>query len=88
MKLVLSTIAFLLLFAACQSNETPKKESGAATETSSIQFDNSKDPVCGMEVAPSYTDTCHHEGKVYGFCSEHCKESFKADPSSYMDKLN
>jgi YHS domain-containing protein len=87
MKLVLATSAFLLLFAACQSGEAPKKEA-TTTEATSIKFDNTKDPVCGMDVSPSYTDTCHHEGKVYGFCSEHCKESFQADPASYMDKLN
>jgi len=44
-----------------------------------------KDLVCGMEVsdikkAPSE----EYKGKVYYFCSEHCKKAFKKDPASYI----
>ena len=44
-----------------------------------------KDPVCGMEVsdikkAPSE----EYKGKVYYFCAEHCKKTFKKDPESYI----
>lgn len=44
-----------------------------------------KDPVCGMEVsdikkAPSE----EYKGKVYYFCSEHCKKTFKKDPASHI----
>ena len=44
-----------------------------------------KDPVCNMEVsdikkAPSE----EYKGKVYYFCAEHCKKSFKKDPASYI----
>jgi YHS domain-containing protein len=44
-----------------------------------------KDPVCGMEVsdikkAPSEK----YKDKVYYFCSEHCKKTFKKDPVSHI----
>lgn len=44
-----------------------------------------KDPVCGMDVsdikkAPSE----EYKGKVYYFCSEHCKKTFKKDPASHI----
>jgi YHS domain-containing protein len=44
-----------------------------------------KDPVCGMEIgdikkAPSE----EYKGKVYYFCSEQCKKTFKKAPTSYI----
>src|SRR3990172_7796779 len=44
-----------------------------------------KDPVCGMDVsdikkAPSE----EYKGKVYYFCSEHCRKTFKNDTASYI----
>lgn len=46
-----------------------------------------KDPVCSMDVndikkAPSE----EYKGKVYYFCSEHCKKTFKKDPASFTTK--
>lgn len=46
-----------------------------------------EDPVCGMDVgdikkAPSE----EYKGKVYYFCSEHCKKTFKKDPASFTTK--
>lgn len=43
-----------------------------------------KDPVCGMEVKDiKKAQSEKHDGKVYYFCSEHCKNIFKKDPASY-----
>lgn len=43
------------------------------------------DPVCGMKVsdikkAPSE----EYKGKIYYFCSEHCRKTFKKDSASYI----
>lgn len=73
----------VLLWGACQSNDGKKPETAAAA----VPFDNTKDPICNMAVKASYTDTAHLNGKVYGFCSEHCRDEFKADPAQYMDGL-
>lgn len=42
------------------------------------------DPVCGMTVGP---DASRVEGyPEYGFCSEHCRQAFIADPGRYLEK--
>ncbi len=37
-----------------------------------------KDPVCGMEVDKSKAIKLEKNGKVYYFCSQHCKNVFLA----------
>jgi Cu+-exporting ATPase len=42
------------------------------------------DPVCGMTIDPtSAAGSAEYEGRTYYFCSNHCVESFKADPAKY-----
>ncbi|HYB44237.1 MAG TPA: heavy metal translocating P-type ATPase [Candidatus Methylomirabilis sp.] len=42
------------------------------------------DPVCGMEVDPAgAAGRAVHGGVTYWFCSEHCRDSFVADPERY-----
>ncbi|HFE38071.1 MAG TPA: heavy metal translocating P-type ATPase [Gammaproteobacteria bacterium] len=43
-----------------------------------------KDPVCGMEVDEKSRHYVDHEGETYRFCSESCKNKFKADPGQYL----
>ncbi len=45
-----------------------------------------KDPVCGMEVAPTQADGGHaeYDGKTYWFCSPGCRKKFVADPARYV----
>lgn len=51
------------------------------------KFDNTKDPVCGMPIkAEIVGDTCHYQGKVYGFCSKGCKEEYFKNPKYYVIK--
>lgn len=66
------------LFFACKQGGSPNP--AAAT------FANETDFVCGMKVKPEFTDTCHYQGKVYAFCSESCKDEFKANPESFLSK--
>ncbi len=43
-----------------------------------------KDPVCGMEVGDvKKASSDEYKGKVYYFCSDQCKKTFKKDPASY-----
>jgi Cu+-exporting ATPase len=45
------------------------------------------DPVCGMTVIPQSAAGFHHfAGETYYFCSRHCLEKFKSDPSRYLIK--
>ncbi len=78
-KILLSAIAGLaIVFFACNQ--------GGGANPAAATFANRTDPVCGMEVKPEFTDTCHYQGKVYAFCSESCKDEFKANPESFLSK--
>lgn len=44
-----------------------------------------RDPVCGMSTTdPSAYIPYQFEGKTYYFCSKHCLEKFKQEPSKYL----
>jgi YHS domain-containing protein len=47
---------------------------------------NTKDYTCGMPVTAGISDTCHYEGKAYGFCSPECMAEFKKDPAGNIAK--
>jgi Cu+-exporting ATPase len=43
------------------------------------------DPVCGMEVGDiKKAPWEEYKGKVYYFCAEHCRKTFKKTPWSYI----
>ncbi|TSC76478.1 MAG: hypothetical protein G01um101431_611 [Parcubacteria group bacterium Gr01-1014_31] len=42
------------------------------------------DPVCGMSANGAIT--LSHEGKIYAFCSEDCKQEFTLHPEKYASK--
>ena len=76
-----------LLAGAC--HETPKADMSATAlskaDTVKKKFtkemvDNKKDPSCGMPVSAGIEDTVHYNGKVYGFCSDECKQIFLKNP--------
>lgn len=51
---------------------------------STKKLDEGKDPICGMKV--NLATTKHksiYQGKVYGFCSPSCKETFDKNPVEY-----
>jgi len=44
-----------------------------------------KDPVCGMDVDPkTAAGSATYQGKIYYFCSVHCRDAFKAEPEKYV----
>jgi YHS domain-containing protein len=75
-------------------NQGPKKElsspafpASGGTDSAKQKFtvamvDNKKDPSCGMPVSAGIADTVHYNGKVYGFCSDECKQIFLKNPDS------
>lgn len=42
------------------------------------------DPVCGMPVDSSWTDSTVYQNKTLRFCSEGCKKAFLARPAKYL----
>lgn len=53
---------------------------------SSVKFALSKDPSCGMSLKMGLSDTAHYKGKIYGFCSDECRNKFLKKPESYVVK--
>ena len=85
----------LLALAACHQNPKTEENAVASPSTTDTMViktdinkskftvsmvDNKKDPNCGMPVTAGIADTVHYNGKVYGFCSEECKDAFLKNP--------
>jgi YHS domain-containing protein len=45
---------------------------------------NTKDPVCGMNVAAGAGYSKIHQGRQYRFCSRKCLDQFDAEPKVYV----
>ena len=57
-----------------------EKEEDMHEETTTVT-----DPVCGMSIDPATAATStEHEGHTYYFCSQHCADSFAANPDTYV----
>ena len=70
------------------SPETMKKDSITETKIIIKESDlaDQKDLVCGMPAFRYLADTAVYKGKIYGFCSEDCKDEFLKDPASFITK--
>jgi YHS domain-containing protein len=87
-----------LLFTACSHNSNNEKAITKAKEAEQkeqmapknkypgVEFAVNKDLSCGMPLSAGVEDTAHYDGKVYGFCSAECKETFLKDPQKYLAK--
>jgi YHS domain-containing protein len=85
-------VSALLILAVLSCSQNPKKEieSPAFNQTAdsvkpkftAAMIDNKNDPSCGMPVSAGIADTVHYKGKVYGFCSDECKQIFLKNPDS------
>ncbi len=86
--MTLCLTAFSMINSGCnqqpQATVSPavmqQKDSSAKKFTASM-VDNKKDPNCGMPVTAGIADTVHYNGKVYGFCSDECKQAFLKNPA-------
>lgn len=93
-KIALAAVVLALF--SCQSKPQPETLTAPALEAamqddsaqvgSTIVLAMNTDPVCGMPVDEERADTAMFNGKIYGFCSEGCKEEFLMAPESYLKK--
>lgn len=84
---------FIVLFSASLlscSKDTPKvkhvKKMTPGVELKGVKVVNAEDPICKMKTAEYLNDTAIYKGKVYGFCSDHCKKEFKKNPEKYASE--
>jgi YHS domain-containing protein len=85
-RLIIIT-SFCLFAYSCnqqpQSRNAPavmQQPDSARKKFTAAMVDNKKDPNCGMPVTAGIEDTVHYNGKVYGFCSDECKQAFLKNP--------
>lgn len=60
------------------------KNEVAKPKFTAAMVDNKKDPNCGMPVTAGIADTIHYKGKVYGFCSDECRDAFLKNPDALV----
>ncbi len=79
--------ACLIFISACHHQpQTPaepitmKQADSSIKKFTAAMVDNKKDPNCGMPVTAGIEDTVHYNGKVYGFCSDQCRDAFLKNP--------
>ena len=81
-----------MLAIACKNNSAPVKvmaqpayrSEPAPNKYTMGMVTNKIDFSCRMPLTAGIADTCHFQGKAYGFCSIECKESFIKDPAAYL----
>lgn len=82
-------LAFSGILFSCNHKPNPETTSVPIQKSDLVQkkftismVDNKKDPSCGMPLTAGIEDTVHFNGKVYGFCSDECKQIFLKDPKT------
>jgi YHS domain-containing protein len=94
-RIMKSGFSYILIVFSCSifsCGQKPKTEAApvmtkapeaAKSVYTKEMVDNKKDPSCGMPLtASTIEDTVHYNGKVYGFCSDECKQIFLKDPEA------
>jgi YHS domain-containing protein len=91
-------IVLIATVSSCHSNQQQSAVSPAIVQAASeadstkpkftvAMVDNKMDPSCGMPLTAGIGDTVHFKGKVYGFCSDECKQIFLKNPDSLSKKV-
>ena len=99
MKKLFPVIILLTTIVACNTaKQEDRVQDATKTETETTMATEAKyspdmvsnrmDPACGMPVTAGINDTTHYNGKVLGFCSEECKETFQKDPATLIAKAD
>lgn len=89
MKTFIIIAITIVATAACNNQKPTETKAGPADSTMKVvkakytvnMVDNKIDLSCGMPLTAGIEDTCHYNGKVYGFCSKECKDEFLKNPA-------
>jgi YHS domain-containing protein len=87
--LIWGALIFVMMRFGCGAHVMGHGGHGAHGEAHSAPSGEPKeavDPVCGMTVTTGDAKTSVHEGRIYYFCSQDCREKFEAAPPSYLSK--
>jgi YHS domain-containing protein len=61
-----------------------EQATSAVAAQTAVPWAGNTDPVCSMKIDRDAEDTLQYQGKMYGFCSESCKESFQENPQKWV----
>ena len=93
MKIFISLFIISIALTVCSCNNNAPTPATVSTDTTQAvskytlqMVDSTKDPACGMPLSAGIADTLHYGGKVYGFCSDECRDNFLKDPKKYLSK--
>jgi len=94
MKNSIFLLASLVMLGACQHKKSQVEANAAVDSTevalkdnplNKLTYDQPTDLICHMDIKKfGVSDTLHYQGKLYGFCSAYCKDTFKKDPEKYL----
>lgn len=83
-KFIALNIIVMMWMTSCEFKNN--KDISKEEILSNVKVVNEVDPVCRMSTHENLKDTLNYQGKLYGFCSSHCKEEFKKNPGKYLSK--
>jgi len=88
-KLTLAGI--LLVLFSCKKNQNGyeamvEEAASSGKNYSNVAFASENDKVCQMSLDIGIVDTLQFNGKVYGFCSQSCKQQFTNNPHKYVSE--
>lgn len=83
-KFIALNIIVMMWMNSCELKNN--KDTSKDEILSNVKVVNEVDPVCSMSTDENLKDTLNYQGKLYGFCSSHCKEEFKKNPGKYLSK--
>lgn len=82
-QVLLLGMVFLLACNSKQENEThthhmsnEKEMAEKSKKFEGVEFASKRDTICNMPISAGIVDTLVLDSKVYGFCSDECKEEF------------
>jgi YHS domain-containing protein len=90
MKKFLFVVTAAFAAASCNNQKPVETKTGSTDSSLNIakakytinMVDNKIDLSCGMPLTAGIEDTCHYNGRVYGFCSKECKDEFLKNPAA------
>ncbi len=83
---LLSVLSFAVIISSCLLISNVIADEKKTERQQAAEKTTEKDLVCGMDVNKDKALKAEHDGKTYYFCSKHCEETFKKDPSKYLKK--
>lgn len=94
--LVWAVVIFLMMRFGCGAHVTGHRHSSGHQDTAGhsagsprwLPPETDTDPVCGMTIDSRNAKTTVHDGQVYQFCSNDCRERFEAAPDTYLGTMH